>query len=361
MTTFRATLAAVFAVLLATSSMRAAAAPPAADTAPLRIPFVVGLTTVRAVSEPRGDYESLGVLEAIQPDRYRWVVSGEVQADDGSGLTEISVPRVVRNTDQATARRIRNYFHTGDSLTFSGTVPGFSAQMVTELRERGSTRVTFLDIGALFGMTIVKAELSGNLARVAGAPNTMPMLVNGHRIQLPVIRARGKLSDGGDAEDFQFDVLDDPVNPLVLRTQYPGTSTSVVKIEYPQPKDAAHSIEHQLADDHVAEIYGIYFSFARADIRPQSERVLKEIADALKKHPGWKLRIDGHTDNIGDDTVNLALSQRRAVAVKDALVKRYAIAADRLTTGGYGESRPKADNHTAEGRALNRRVELTRL
>ena len=72
------------------------------------------------------------------------------------------------------------------------------------------------------------------------------------------------------------------------------------------------------------------------------------------------MRIDGHTDGIGSDAANLDLSRRRAAAVKTALVKRYGIAADRLSTGGFGESQPKADNATPEGRALNRRVELTR-
>jgi outer membrane protein OmpA-like peptidoglycan-associated protein len=72
------------------------------------------------------------------------------------------------------------------------------------------------------------------------------------------------------------------------------------------------------------------------------------------------LAINGHTDNVGGDQSNLNLSRRRAAAVKDALVTRHGIAADRLTTAGMGRSQPKDTNETLEGRAQNRRVELVR-
>jgi OOP family OmpA-OmpF porin len=108
------------------------------------------------------------------------------------------------------------------------------------------------------------------------------------------------------------------------------------------------------------DVYGVYFSFNRANIRAQSEPVLRVIASILKKNPTWHLRIDGHTDNIGRDAANLDLSRRRAASVKDALVRRFGIDASRLTTGGYGASSPIDRNDTPEGRARNRRVELRR-
>jgi outer membrane protein OmpA-like peptidoglycan-associated protein len=88
--------------------------------------------------------------------------------------------------------------------------------------------------------------------------------------------------------------------------------------------------------------------------------VLKEIGGIMKAHPDWKLRVDGHTDGIGNDKANADLSRRRADAVKAALVTRYGIDAARLTTAGYGESAPQDTNDTPEGRARNRRVELRR-
>jgi outer membrane protein OmpA-like peptidoglycan-associated protein len=108
------------------------------------------------------------------------------------------------------------------------------------------------------------------------------------------------------------------------------------------------------------DVYGIYFDFASDAIRPESEPILKEIADVLARNAEWTLSINGHTDNIGGDTSNLDLSRRRSEAVRKALTERYAIAPARLTTSGYGASQPKATNDTIEGRAQNRRVELIR-
>jgi OOP family OmpA-OmpF porin len=88
--------------------------------------------------------------------------------------------------------------------------------------------------------------------------------------------------------------------------------------------------------------------------------VLQDIADTLKRNPGWTLRIEGHTDGLGSDAANFDLSKRRSAAVRDALVGRFALAADRVAAEGEGERASKASNDTAEGRAQNRRVELTR-
>jgi len=104
----------------------------------------------------------------------------------------------------------------------------------------------------------------------------------------------------------------------------------------------------------------IFFDFDRATLRPESEPALRKIADILSRHPDWKLSLAGYTDNIGPNEYNLALSNRRAVAVKKALVDNFEIAADRLATEGFGATRPSEPNDTRRGRAHNRRVELAR-
>ena len=109
-----------------------------------------------------------------------------------------------------------------------------------------------------------------------------------------------------------------------------------------------------------AEVDGIHFDVAKATIRAESESVLQAIADLLIKYPSWKLRIEGHTDNVGGVAANLDLSIRRATAVRQALVYRYFVEPDRLTPVGLGPSRPKDTNRTPEGREHNRRVELVR-
>jgi outer membrane protein OmpA-like peptidoglycan-associated protein len=122
----------------------------------------------------------------------------------------------------------------------------------------------------------------------------------------------------------------------------------------------AAELETALEKDNRVEIFDIFFAFDSDQIRKESEPRLNDIAQVLKRHPDWKLKVEGHTDSISADDYNLKLSQRRAAAVKAALVSRYGIEAARLTTDGFGETRPKASNDTLAGRARNRRVELVR-
>jgi outer membrane protein OmpA-like peptidoglycan-associated protein len=101
----------------------------------------------------------------------------------------------------------------------------------------------------------------------------------------------------------------------------------------------------------------VLFDFDSADIRPDAERTLSELLGVLEAWPERPVRIEGHTDSIASDEYNQALSERRAGSVRDWLVGR-GISGDRLTTVGFGESRPVADNSSAAGRQLNRRVEV---
>jgi outer membrane protein OmpA-like peptidoglycan-associated protein len=106
---------------------------------------------------------------------------------------------------------------------------------------------------------------------------------------------------------------------------------------------------------------GILFETGKSTVRPESAPTLKEIAAALKDHADLKVRIEGHTDNVGAAADNLRLSQARAAAVKDALIKEYGIDGSRLETAGLGDTKPVADNSTPEGRSSNRRVEVVKL
>lgn len=109
----------------------------------------------------------------------------------------------------------------------------------------------------------------------------------------------------------------------------------------------------------------ILFDFDRATLRPDAEAALRQISAAIAKHyPHNPMQIQGHTDAIGSDSYNQDLSVRRAVAVKQWLQQQGNVAASRMTTIGYGESRPVAANTKAdgsdnpEGRQKNRRVEI---
>ncbi len=100
----------------------------------------------------------------------------------------------------------------------------------------------------------------------------------------------------------------------------------------------------------------LQFDTAKALVKPVYDPELKKVAEFLNAHPAAKAEIEGHTDNVGRASANLALSQRRADAVRLALITRFGVDASRLTARGYGDAQPVADNSTAEGRAQNRRV-----
>lgn len=117
--------------------------------------------------------------------------------------------------------------------------------------------------------------------------------------------------------------------------------------------------EALMSDGRVAT-QGIYFDTGSDRIRPESSGTLKEIADMLAEHADLKLVIEGHTDNVGDAAANQALSEKRAAAVKAALVESYKVDAARLDSKGFGASKPAAKNDTPEGRQQNRRVELVK-
>lgn len=106
---------------------------------------------------------------------------------------------------------------------------------------------------------------------------------------------------------------------------------------------------------------GILFDTGSDRIRPESTPTLKEIGQMLKDHPDLKLRIEGHTDNVGDAASNLALSERRAGAVRTYLVGQGGIEDARLQVKGFGQTKPVSSNDSAEGRQNNRRVELVKL
>ena len=100
----------------------------------------------------------------------------------------------------------------------------------------------------------------------------------------------------------------------------------------------------------------VLFEFDKAVVRAIYGDELNAVANAMKAHDDIDLVLEGHTDAIGTDAYNQDLSQRRVEAVKTRLMKDYGIDGNRISTVGYGESRPVADNSTDEGRAQNRRV-----
>jgi len=100
----------------------------------------------------------------------------------------------------------------------------------------------------------------------------------------------------------------------------------------------------------------VEFDFDKTVVKAQYHGDLEKVADFLKTYSKTNATLEGHTDSIGSDEYNMNLSERRAASVKQYLVEKFGIDAARISTVGYGESKPVASNDTAEGRQLNRRV-----
>ncbi|MEO8672725.1 MAG: OmpA family protein [Tahibacter sp.] len=119
----------------------------------------------------------------------------------------------------------------------------------------------------------------------------------------------------------------------------------------------ADDLARSLALDCHVPLYGVRFDFNKATLKPESDALLTRAATTLKTFAGKSVEVQGHTDNVGGDDVNLKLSETRATSVKNWLV-HAGVDATRLSSKGYGKSQPVADNNSDQGRAKNRRVEL---
>jgi OmpA-OmpF porin, OOP family len=107
-------------------------------------------------------------------------------------------------------------------------------------------------------------------------------------------------------------------------------------------------------------VNGILFDTAKADVKPESDPALQEVAKMLKGNPSLKVYVVGHTDNVGGLAANMDLSKRRAAAVVASLTTKYGIPAAQLQAYGDGPTAPVASNDSEDGRTLNRRVELVK-
>jgi outer membrane protein OmpA-like peptidoglycan-associated protein len=194
-------------------------------------------------------------------------------------------------------------------------------------------------------------------------PDAMQPLLNGQVAHIRVLMDSGyfKLYTN-ERRIYNIPVLpfkrDSVIRVFVKGTEQPNQATFVTSIR------VAESETDVLYDALAAKgrwaTQGILFATGKADLQPESRPVLKEIASTLKAHPELKVLIEGHTDNVGTPASNLALSDARAAAVKNALVTEFGVDEGRVATKGLGDTTPAAPNTTATGRAQNRRVEIVK-
>jgi OmpA-OmpF porin, OOP family len=129
--------------------------------------------------------------------------------------------------------------------------------------------------------------------------------------------------------------------------------------ETPGPKDNQGCPKLSATDQaKVSKAFkNLLFETGKAIIKPSSYASLNELAQVIRDNPGSNLRLEGHTDNVGNDDANMQLSKDRAAAVKTYLTDR-GVGDDRIESEGYGETRPVAENNSAAGKQKNRRVEM---
>jgi outer membrane protein OmpA-like peptidoglycan-associated protein len=141
--------------------------------------------------------------------------------------------------------------------------------------------------------------------------------------------------------------------------QIPGSEESPAYVGNIRIAAGGKKLYDALSESGRVATHGILFDTGSDRITAESTPTLKEITTMLTEHPDLSLTIEGHTDNVGDAQANMALSAKRAEAVKAYLVGK-GVSADRLATKGLGASKPAAPNTTEEGRQQNRRVELVK-
>lgn len=342
-----------------------------------RVPFKPGTVITTAWGIKYGDVESRNTIDSIDGSTVATTNStGEYKNDNGKMARALTITNHNCNSDYLSAT---NYMTVNaralPTLMHDLTRFRLSDKAFREIKSSRQANLNYIDI--YYVPNGVKLTHQGGvLTRVEPQDVNYPMIVNDQRVDLPAIHLKGSLAvpdkdprpatERPKQSEGELFVLDDPADPLVLNWKLKDPlyhngnfRVEVIKINYPVAKPE-NVLEKQLVEQKRAVTYGIYFDFNQDTLKPESEPVLKEIAQTMTNNPDWKLTVEGHTDNVGGDAYNLDLSKRRAAAVKQALVSEYNIAPDRLLTGGYGASRPVAPNDTLEGRARNRRVELVR-
>jgi outer membrane protein OmpA-like peptidoglycan-associated protein len=363
---------------------------PAAATSAL-VPMKAGLAVTSASStKGRPDYETTISVRGISSSGIdvdftyfgpRAGTSEKAHTSPSNSVRDIVTQRKVLSQDLAGAHEQVLYYGGQDPHVFPGTTSlRISADVFKQLKSPGGAPFRYHvtpppSMQGLVSNLLDKAQSgSGNLSLqdMAGEGSTLvectlqraspddiayPVILNDKPVELPAIRGDCK----SDKDDLRVYILDEFNDPLLLASssRLGHFSGEIVRINFPQEK-AVNPIEQDLKQSGRAQVYGIYFDFASATLRSQSQIVLAQIAKAMRDNPSWRLDVEGHTDNIGGDAFNLDLSRRRSAAVVQALNTQYRIPSDRFTSQGFGASKPVDTNDTLEGRARNRRVELVR-
>jgi outer membrane protein OmpA-like peptidoglycan-associated protein len=313
----------------------AALAPLSAGAAPAKAPTLTlhpGLQVASAIYDGYdksgkllGDYDSVAVVTQVANGGYTY----QFRSTGGSGT---SGSQTVYPEDNKHGFMLREYWPSGDlSRKGDASYLRLSDQTFADIKAGKETRLEMDD-----------AENPVSIRKIG--EEDLTVLVNEKPTKLHTIKVRGKAKG-------TFWILDNPAWPLMVKgeTKWKWMTTSITD------SGAGAEVVDALKASGQATTHAILFGFDSAGLDPGAKPVLDDVARWLKGNPKVKLEIQGHTDNFGGPAPNLALSQKRAEAVKAYLVTA-GVDGGRLAAKGFGLTVPVADNQTPEGRARNRRV-----
>lgn len=293
------------------------------------------------------DAESLTTIKSVTDD----AVSIEYSSSRG-----VSVRRELLVTDRREAAAYVLGYESEMPNVIPGTTSlGISTRVLSELRSRGSARLTLVYSHKL---AVIECELTRS------SEVMMRIIVNDRIVDTQALHARARCGEDMRTAWGDFYFANDLQQPLLIESSLNFSWEKQSRTEritrVIDGRGVRPEMEQALRTKRQYDAYGLRFSFDSAELRPESAHLVREIAQMLRDNAEWKMQIAGHTDSAGGPDYNNGLSERRAEAVRLALVE-HGVEAWRLRSEGRGEDQPKADNDTLAGRAINRRVEFRRL
>lgn len=199
-------------------------------------------------------------------------------------------------------------------------------------------------------------------SRIPGEINAVPKVILGshHKIADQHYTVVTLPESGTYVSILSYVLTDTTWHETLLR----GKTVAIVDIVEPKAREQkmvtveATQMASAITATGKVALYGLYFDSNKADVKPESDTTLVQIAKLLRDNTALRLLVVGHTDNVGGFSANMELSQRRAAAIASSLTGRYGVGRDRLLPVGVSFASPVAPNANEEGRSKNRRVEL---
>ncbi len=215
----------------------------------------------------------------------------------------------------------------------------------------------------LFSFDLYEEARPNAIGFVKGSIKNNDSIVQGAIVELKDVETKKVNYALVDSSSGEFMAAVKKQNKVLLTVKKEGVAFNSTMLDASQLPDAgkeATTMEVKLQSANEGESFilnNLYYATNSAEIQIQSKVVLENFAEYLKQHKNMVIEIQGHTDNVGNLSDNMALSSNRAYSVKN-LLEEFGVAAERITAKGYGPTVPVADNTSEAGRALNRRTEF---